>query len=302
MRKSPIWFIDPRNIKKGTGAIGMLRNRMLLIVMIFCSLIYLSPAIDAAGVLEIVVIDVGQGDSILIITPERRIVLIDLGQSSKTGSIVEILHSKGIKGIDVLIISHPHIEHLGNIIEVLSAFSIGRILDSGATTSTISYGKYTNAVAQHQIPIELARSGYRFDFDEVHFEVLNPSEPLTDSVDDSSIVVRLSYNDFSAIFTGDISSKGEQALLKQGMLQHVDLLKISRHGSYDASSQEFLEALKPTYAVIPVGIGNRYDHPHEETLNRLDLCGIKVYRTDLNGNITFQINGSSVTITTEKAP
>lgn len=287
---------------------------LLAVVFILCLFIagcgqvsISSPVQDARGMagagLVVHYIDVGQGDAILIRTPQKAI-LIDSGdviQDKKEHPVVTYLKNQGITTLDAVIITHPHADHLGGIQPVLAAFQVKQIYDSGQITTTQIYKQYLLKVKQLKVPFTVARAGTQVDLgDGVILDFLYPLDPLLkDTVSDlnnNSLVTRLVYRDISFLFVGDIEKEAENQLLKRGGILKSTILKVGHHGSSTSSTSAFLRAVAPETAIIMCGIDNDYHHPHPGTLKKLERAQVKVYRTDLQGSIIVMTDGRQYTV------
>lgn len=260
-----------------------------------------------AGGVEVHFIDVGQGDAILIRTPHKAI-LLDCGdvQSDKREyPVVTYLKSHGIASLDALIISHPHADHLGGVRAVFDTFAVGRIYDSGQTTTTQLYKQYLQRIKQQGIPFTIARAGTEVDVDDgVKLQFLHPQQGLMKGTDadlnNNSIVVRLVYGDVSFLLAGDMEKEAEAVLLKQQKDVKSTILKVGHHGSSTSSSPAFLQAVDPVAAVIMCGVNNDYHHPHAGTLKKYEQRKIKLYRTDLQGSVVFTTDGKQFNVKVDK--
>ena len=274
----------------------------LLVISLFvlCITFGFSIPLVASQELELVFIDVGQGDSALIVTPEGKAILIDAGETGQVSAVFKALNSRGIEHIDVIVASHPHVDHVDGLIDILEAYSVGKIIEPGKAVSSNSYPAFILEAQKRGIPIELAKAGSSLEVGSVKMDVLSPAGSLPDDVDDCSIVIKLSYGSFSALFPGDIGSVVENVLLSENELTPVSILKVSHHGSITSSSEAFLNRVMPKYSVVSVGNDNGYGHPSAFVLMRLSVIGSIVLRTDLNGDIIFRTDGRTIGVTVSK--
>jgi competence protein ComEC len=261
---------------------------------------------SSSGRLQVHILDVGQGDSILIITPERKTVLIDAGLSKTGDDLVEALNRHGVDHLDLAIATHPHADHIGGMPKVLTSVPVKMFLDSGQAHPTATYERLLTTVKERIGQLVIARVGQEFELDSgVKLNVLSPAEPLLEDVRGSeenanSVVVRLSFGNFHALFTGDSEEETEERLIQSGADLRAQLLKVAHHGSRYASTEEFLERVKPEVALISCGEDNDYGHPAPETLERLRRFGVELHRTDLEGEITVLSDGNNFQVKTER--
>ena len=250
--------------------------------------------IGAQGEIEVTFFDVGQGDAALIQTNDGTQILIDGGPGrtilSKLGEAMPYWD----RAIELVILTHPHADHLDGLIEVLKNYGVKTVLDSGAHYQTADYAEWKRLLEEKQIPIIVAKAGQRIHFSSSAFlDVLAPLESMANkplkNIHDAVVVMRLSHRDnknfYSVMFTGDMERRLEFELVSRGMPLNTDVLKIGHHGSKTSSSEYFLKAVSPKIAIISVGGKNRYGHPHPSVLDRLERLGIQIRRTDIEGDI-----------------
>lgn len=265
-----------------------------------------APApVPAKGEMQIHVLDVGQGDSILLISPTGKVVLIDTGTPGHFGVISDALKRYGAKQIDLLIATHAHADHIGSAVDVLNNVPVKNVLDSKQPNNTKTYERYLEAAQQ-----EVTNKGGKFiaatpaqTFDMgggAVFTVLAPIQPFFtksqlreggNEPNANSVVVRLDFGKFSMLFTGDAEKATEDRILEKGESVRAEVLKVGHHGSHYATSDEFIKAGGFKDAIISDGETNNYGHPSQATLDRLHAAGVKVWRTDLQGEITVLANG-----------
>ncbi|HEV8587291.1 MAG TPA: ComEC/Rec2 family competence protein [Pyrinomonadaceae bacterium] len=288
------------------------------------------------GELQIHVLDVGpiEGDSILIIAPGGKSVLIDAGDAAKGKVVLDALKRYKVERLDYFIATHPHPDHIGGADEVLNGIKVGTVIDNGvdlstpvpsptpakkgskppplpaatpakkrAKTITSFFDEYKDALQKSGAQYQKAKFGQKIDLGGgAILTVLAPSEPLFtkeqmktggNEPNANSIVLRLDYGDFSMLFMGDAEAQTEQRLLGKDVELKAYVIKIAHHGSKYATSQDFLNRVKPESAIISTGAWNRYGHPAQAVLDRLKTAGTKVYRTDLQGEITITTKGKA---------
>jgi beta-lactamase superfamily II metal-dependent hydrolase len=285
------------------------------------------------GELQVHVLDVGpiEGDSILIVAPGGKSVLIDAGDAGKGKVILDALKRYKVDKLDYFIATHPHPDHIGGADEVINAIKVGTVIDNGVDLSTPApspapakkgarpaptpkpakstkvksvnsfFDEYKDAVAKSGAQHEKAEPGKKYDLGGgAILTVLAPSEPFFtkeqmktggNDTNANSIVLRLDYGDFSMLLMGDAEEQTEARLLGKDLNLQATVIKIAHHGSRYATSDNFLKRVQPEAAIISDGGWNRYGHPAQAVLDRLKAINAKVYRTDLQGEISLTTHG-----------
>ena len=293
------------------------------------------PPRASGAQLQVHVLDVGpiEGDSILIISPTGKSVLIDAGDKGKGKVVLDALHRYKVEHLDYFIATHPHPDHIGGADEVISAFKVGTVIDNGVDLSTAApakvttgkgskskpkptptpakkaktktvtgfFDEYRDAVEQSGAQYEKAEPGNKYDLGGgAILKVLGPSEPFFvkdqmkaggNDTNANSVVLRLDYGDFSMLLMGDAEAQTETRMLSKDLELNAKVLKVAHHGSKYATSEDFLKRVKPEAAIISDGGWNRYGHPAQVVLDHLKSIGARVYRTDLQGEITITSTG-----------
>jgi competence protein ComEC len=308
-------------------AFGFKRFARLLITLAFMSFLLLglwrdyvplpatlrhAPQAKAVQALYVYVLDVGQGDSMLIVTPSRKYVLIDAGPADASDRVIAELRRLNVNQLDLLVATHPHADHIGGVVSVVNNFPVKRYLDSGQAMPSQIYQRVLAAVREKNIEFTTASRGQVYDLgDGARLEVLNPVESsssqttATATPNDSSqiaagntlhtncIVMRLTYAGFTMIFTGDANLEAEQRMLKDGLALRANILQVGHHGSTSSTGSDFLNAVHPANAIISAGIDNLFRVPRQATLDRLRQAGAQVFRTDLQGEIMIRATGTA---------
>lgn len=265
----------------------------------------LSESVDGSlpkGGAAVHFIDVGQGDCELI-TDGKTSVLIDSGEYTAEGTVVSYLNSLEIERLDYVIMSHPHSDHMGSMYYVLDKFDVGTVIMADMKESVIpatsSFRKLIDVIERKNIKVMYAEPGESIDVCGGSLEMIAPVNEY-DDLNNYSVVVLFVHGENSFIFCGDICKDAERDILDSGTDITADVIKVAHHGSTSSSLKVFMQAVSPVYAVIEVGEGNDYGHPHKEIISLFKKLDIKVYRTDKNGNIVFISDGNDLSVNTEK--
>lgn len=244
--------------------------------------------------MSIHIIDVGQGDSILIQTPSKKNILVDGGTEDSYHIIRSYLKKNKIKSIDIVIATHLDSDHIGSIDNIIDKFDVKSIYAPEQKIDTQSYENLLRSCINKNLEINYLYKGDYLEIDEyINLLVLSPSY-IQDNSNSNSIVFKLDYKDKSFLFTGDADISNELSIIDSFDLYDVDFLKVGHHGSSTSTSSEFLEATTPDVATISCGYKNQYGHPHKSVLDNLSSSNISVYRTDLLGDIVFYSDGSTI--------
>lgn len=260
----------------------------------------------ASGVLDVYVLDVGQGDSIFLRSPSGKTMLIDASTSDMADRIDAFLQAQHVKRLDVVIGTHPHADHIGGMREIISKYEVGAYYMPDAQTNTSVFEKLLDELDAKDIPVKEAQGGSNsfIEWDEsVEVRVFSPLPNVTyPDLNNESAVCRVSYGDMSILLTGDAESFAEEAFMKEipTRLLRSTVLKLGHHGSSTSTGTALLNVVRPELAIASVGADNEYGHPHQETLEKLKDAGIKLLRTDLNGTIHIAFEIASYTVQTER--
>ena len=230
-------------------------------------------------------LDIGQGDAFLL-EKDGKFAMIDTGDVEHREALVKYLHEYGVKELSNVIITHPHADHMGGMKAVFDNIKVDNIYDDGVPTNTNTYKTYLKNIKTKNIPFHIPKAGETIAlFDGVDFHVAGPVSEITDQkgrpdLNNNSIVGKLTYGDFSMLFTGDAEKEEESAILT-------------------GTTPSFLKAVAPKEAFISCGQGNDYGHPHKETMTKLENAGIHIFRTDRDGTVTLTTDGSTYQIAKE---
>ena len=242
--------------------------------------------------LKVVFLDVGQGDAILIEKGQEQI-LIDGGSSGqilleKLGKYVPFWDRK----IEIVIATHPDADHIGGFIDLMKVYQVGEIVDTQTQSESQLYKKYREMIDAKKIGEIEGVAGVNIRIgDDAEMKIVSPAENYNSKEKDTnlnSITARLIFGENSFLFTGDLPSDGESALMRSNFVLNSRVLKIGHHGSKYSTSEGFLKAVDPSDVIISVGANNRYGHPTPEILERLRNIGANIFRTDENGDIVYE--------------
>lgn len=263
-----------------------------------------APMKTVDGFMQMHVIDVGQGDSCLIKCGGRYI-LVDAGDNGKGKVVNEYLSAHSVTHLDWVIATHPDSDHIGGMDEVLNSsvtvgnFMMPKLPDTIKPTSQ-TYEELLQAVADKGLKITQPLSGMSYLLDGAVMRIMSESNGFTNE-NDYSIVLKITYGDVSFLLTGDAETEAEKHMVEKWQEDlKADVIKVGHHGSKNSSSNEFLQAVQPKYAVISVGQGNKYGHPADDTLLKLKGMNARIYRTDYSGDIVFSTNGKNIEVETER--
>jgi competence protein ComEC len=287
-----------------------IKKKAALIIIPVILLIIIIQVFYPADNLKVNFINVGAGDCILIEAPNKINILIDGGGTPQgdfdVGSkiVIPYLRRKGINKINLLVLTHPHLDHLEGLLPVIKEFKVDMVLDSGLICDSSEYKEFISLIQKKGIPYHQAKAGDNFIFNNnLEIFLLNPlyDSAFYDQSDfnNASIVVKLFYKNADFLFTGDIEEAAEKKLLIWQNILQSDILKVGHHGSATSTNLEFLDKVDPSIAVITVG-KNHFGHPSQKIIERLEDKNIQIYRTDEDGTIIIRTNGHEYWIRTLK--
>ena len=264
----------------------------LAIVGIFLAIPVFWLTLSAENKLEIAFLDVGQGDASLIKTPFGQNILIDGGADYKVIEELEKELQWWDKSVDLMVLTHPHDDHVAGLIFVLERYDVKKILYTGVVHSAPAYLEWLKIVKAKNVPLVIIDRPQKIIFgNDCFLDIIYPRQSLlgksVNNLNNSSIVAELACVDKTVLFMGDAEIEVEEELIKTGNLNRVEILKVGHHGSNTSSHQEFLELGNPQKAIISVGKDNKFGHPSQRIIKRLERLGAEILRTDLNGTIRF---------------
>ena len=274
----------------------MILVTLLMIVLIFSIFSFIPKD------LKIHFVDVGQGDCTFIITPKNKTILIDGGGSSGSdfdvgeSTLLPYILDRGHKKIDLMFISHFDNDHVGGLLTILNEIKVNRVCISKQEEDSANYQEFLKIVKERNIPVSVVKTGDKINIENnLYFDILWPKEIQIseNKINNNAIVMKLNYNGFSCLFTGDIEKIAEEELVKaygNKQILKSDILKVAHHGSKTSTTEDFLELVKPRICLIGVGKNNLFGHPSDEVIKRLENIDASIYRTDLNGEITITVN------------
>ena len=253
------------------------------------------PIIPVEGEIVVHFIDVGQGDSTLIQTTQGS-VLIDGGDNHMGGRVADYLRRAGVTELAYIIATHPHADHIGGLIEVLDQFPVGTLIMPPVAHTTITFERFLEAIEDSGVPLQTPVAGSTFNVGDALFTIIAPNSTGHSNLNDYSVSLRITHGTTGFIFTGDAEAAAELEMIAAGHNLSADVLRVGHHGSSTSTTQEFLDAVNPSIAVVSAGAGNSYGHPHNTVMSRLRVAGVRIYRTDHHGNIAIVSNGANLTV------
>jgi len=274
---------------------------VLFLFFLFLPINTISFAEELPKEMKVHFIDVGQGDSIYIQTPNDKHILIDGGRPEYGKKVVSYLEKQNVDKLDVMIATHPDYDHIGGLIEVMKQFEVEHIIDSGKMHNTKTYGRYLNEIRKQDSLFNLAIENESIDIDyDLKIKILNTHDKGKNN-NQASIVLKITYQDISFLLMGDIERKQEKHLIKKFDVK-ADIIKVAHHGSKTSSSMEFLKEVDPKVALLTYKKRNRFGHPVDRVITNLNKLDTHIYSTAVFGNIVIHTNGEDYYIHTEKNP
>jgi len=257
------------------------------------------------SVLSLTVFDVGQADAVFIETPDRFQVLVDGGGDAqilqKLGSVMPFWD----RTVDLVILTHPHADHVGGLVDVIKRYRVGAVIESNANYGTAEYAEWQKLKKENNIVSHSAVLGMRVGIGRyARVQILSPfgimSAVSLKNPHDANVTALVSFGASKFLLMGDAEDEIERGILGRGINPRANMLKVGHHGSRTSSSEIFLAAVSPEISVVSAGRNNRYGHPHQEILDRLATFSKQVFRTDRDGDVVISSDGRSVTTATAK--
>src|SRR5690625_2729198 len=283
---------------KGSLQTMKYQNSLIIIIVIFGLLMFPTSVIGKHyEKMDVHLIDVGQGDSILIKTPNQKVILIDGGPPKAGKKVVNYLKKQEIEKINLVIATHPHIDHIGGLPHIMNEIQVEQVLDTGKIHATITYAKYINQIRKQKIPMKIAKQNQKIHLDpNLNIRVLNTHGQRKNN-NQSSIVLKISYKNINFLFLSDIEEKQEKYLAKTYDVK-ADFMKVAHHGSKTSSSLGFLKEVNPKVALLTYSKKNKYGHPVHQVIENLSTINSHIYSTAVFGDIVIHTNGESFLIFT----
>lgn len=287
--------------------IGAQTRRRLTVVYLAAGVVAwpLGLGLEGRGTLELLMLDVGQGDAMALRTPRGRWLLVDAGPPAEVAAAghpaVRGLKDRGVRRLEALVLTHPHADHYGGADAVLESFRVEGVVDPLLPAPELAYAHLLALARESGIPWRAARSGEVWEVDGVRVAVLHPSasDVAAGEANEASVVLLVSWRGFRALLTGDAYTDVERRIMEA--VGDIDVLKVGHHGSETSTDPGFLETVAPEWALISVGRGNRYGHPAPAVLRRLQASGAEIFRTDRHGTVRLVVGrDGGVDVRTER--
>ena len=254
-----------------------------------------------SGELYMYSINVGQADATLVLLPDGANLLIDAGNREDAALLIDFISERGVEKLDYVIATHPHEDHIGSMSEIIESFEIGTFYMPDAVNTTSCYEDMLDSLINENVRVEIAEKGVKVKEGACDIEIISPLNKEYEDLNHVSAVTKIIYKDTSFLIMGDAEKINESEMIennKKGLKSTV--LRVGHHGSNTSSSKKFLQAVEPELAVISVGEGNDYGHPHEEVIKRIEKLKIPYLRTDESGTILIISDGDKIEVIEER--
>lgn len=247
-------------------------------------------------------IDVGQGDSMLIETPDNRAILIDGGVPEAGSKLISYLKEQHIEEIDLMIATHPDYDHIGGLIDVLEHFPVRKVLENGEVQLTKTFAKYRFYLFKEQVPVQIAQADDKIMLaEDVQLHILHAADEHAENRNQSAIALKLSYNEIDFLFMSDVEAEQEEAIAEKYDV-NSEVLKVAHHGSNSSSTLKFLKKVNPEVSIITYSASNDYGHPVERVINNLAKVESQIFSTAGYGNIVVETDGKQYIVIPEMQP
>lgn len=263
------------------------------------------------GELQLTMIDVGQADSFLLVQGNET-ALIDCGTRGSGDDVVKYLKEQGIEKIDYLFGTHPHDDHMGGMYDVITNVEVGKIIIPKVKAGQVTSAWYIKLMDELKnggkdktnpnyggYDVEYVTLGTEYELGDATIKVIGPIDEYYGNVNNYSTVLKVTFGQMDVIMTGDSEIQVEEQILESRENIDAEILKVGHHGSDTSTSEEFLDAISPQYALISTEVGNKFNHPIKTTMDKLESRQIEVYRTDENGTVVVTITATDATFSTE---
>ena len=261
------------------------------------------PSPPPSGSLSVSFIDVGQGDGVLVQAGGTNH-LIDAGRPEEGPEVVDLLRSRGVRGLDGIVVSNPDADHIGGFLDVFDAFEVERVYVSGDPKGTLTYNSFLRGVREEGSEVEVVRAGRHLEWGGVRVDVIGPPTEaeggLFSETNDNSVAILLTYGSARVLLAGDAEAREEEYMANGPYTGPLTVLKVTHHGSNTSSTPLFLSRFRPKIAVIQCGADNPYGHPTPETLERLQRTGAKIFRNDEDGDVIVTIKDEQLDVAVTK--
>jgi competence protein ComEC len=288
--------------ERGTRSVRVALSVLAVVTIAVVGLWVGEEPTAAVGLFQVTFINVGQGDSAWLQTPDGLDILIDGGKPGQGPALVSFLQDHGVLDIEVLVLTHPDDDHVGGLVDVLEEIEVDEALTNCQEGSAASYWEFKTLLQEGSIPEYCVRDGDSFAWGAyVSAVAVHPVDPLMSGTNNNSVVLRVTCGSVDFLFAGDIEEEAEAAILGRGATLEAEILKVPHHGSNGSSTVGFISTVGPQEAVISVGT-NPYGHPGVEALQRLWTSGATIWRTDKNGNVLVETDGTEYWVMPEWYP
>ncbi|MFD1037491.1 MBL fold metallo-hydrolase [Virgibacillus byunsanensis] len=251
--------------------------------------------------LQVHYINVGQADATLFEYADQDdsyTILFDTGDW-RSNDVVNYLASQDVSYLDLIVVSHPDADHIGQLAEVVNTYGAGEVWMSGNESSSQTFQRAVEAVISSEADFHEPRTGEQFEIGPMEIDVLYP-KTISGKTNEESVSLKFTYGEVEFLFTGDADQNAESNMLSSGLDLDVDILQLGHHGSNTSSSPAFIDATNPSVAIYSAGVDSQYGHPHEEVVSLIQNAGIDLYGTDAHGTIVITTDGNNYDIMTNK--